>query len=377
MYRIDYLVGDTVYPIYEPFDSAYSITAGVYHRETNTIGRLTFSVPFNHPHSEELDEYRGEVRLFWNATLLYKFRIIKVFRGFQNTRDVTCEGLIGYLSDSIVRPYTFNESNWLYPVSTGVHSCTVSEFVTELIMLHNAQVTERQRFTFVDETNGAFDGVTFTTSQNAYVKTWDELESKVLKNVGGYIQLRFAADGNRMVLKASLAESNTQVVRFAVNLKNLSSDTAPQKFATALYPISAYTDANGNRQTTGIAGVNGGIDYVQDGNAVNRYGRIIEFVQYDGIVSAARLKAIAQRDLDAYLNRGRLISAAAVDMAVIDGSTPLEVDKMTRIISPVNGVDVTATLNAFDVDLLDPTQSTFTFNGEIPSFVRKSSNYRA
>ena len=65
------------------------------------------------------------------------------------------------------------------------------------------------------------------------------------------------------------------------------------------------------------------------------------------------------------------ISISAVDMAAVDGSTPLEVDKRTHLVSIVNSVDTTAVLNAFDVDILNPTNSHFTFNGEVPAFTKR------
>ena len=378
MYSIYYLVGSTRHVVYNPFGSNGQITSGTYHRETNTIGTLSFTVLYNHPCHSYFEEYKGTILLYWNNTLLYKFRIIKIHRNFYNTLTIQCEGLLGYLNDSVVRPYTFNESHWLYPISTGTHNCTPAEFLRELIALHNMQVTASQQFEFVDETNGAFDNITFTASQTSYVKSWDEINSKVIKNIGGYVQLRFSGESNQFVFKAALTESNAQAVRFAQNLKDLELETSSQKFATAIFPTSTYTDENNQRQTIEIYNVNGGVGYVQNANAVARYGRIIEYVQYEGIPSAVKLKELAQRDLNAYINRGKPIKASATDMSALDSSVPpLEVDKKTRIISAVNGVDIMPVLNAFDVDLLDPRSSTYTFNGEVPSFVRKTYTYRA
>ena len=378
MYRIDYLVGSTSYSVYSPFESDRRIISGVYHRETNTVGSLTFSVLYTHPVYGMFKEYKGVVELYWNNSLIYKFRIIKIHRNFYNMLTIQCEGVLGYLNDSIVRPYTFNETHWLYPIGDpGTHVCTAVEFLRELIALHNIQVTAAQQFTFVDETNGAFDSIAFTTSQTSYVKSWDEIESKVIRNIGGYVQLRFSGESNQFVFKAALTESNAQTIRFAQNLKDLELETSSQKFATALFPISTYTDSNGQRQTIDIYNVNNSIYYVEKPLLTPIYGRIIEFAQYEGITSASKLKEVAQRDLNSYVNRGKPIKASATDMSALDSSVPpLEVDKLTRIISEVNNVDVTVMLNAFDVDILDPRNSTYTFNGEVPSFVRKTYTYR-
>ena len=373
MYRIDYLVGSTAYSVYSPFESDRRIISGTYHRETNTIGSLTFSVLYTHPVYDMFKEYKGVIRLYWGTTLIYKFRIIKLRRDFYNTLTIQCEGLLGYLNDSIVKPYVFNVNHSVYPSNIPPSSCSPVEFMTELVALHNSMVEAEQRFTFVDETDGAFNGILFTTEQTAYPKTWDELQSKIIKNIGGYIQIRHMSAENRLVFKAALTDSNTQTVRFRQNLKALELETASQKFATAIYPISTYTDSNGARQTLKLTGT----EYIDKPLLTPIYGRIIECAQYEGINTEEKLREIAQRDLNDYINRGKPIKASATDMSALDSSVPpLEVDRLTRIISEVNNVDVTVTLNAFDVDILDPRNSTYTFNGEVPSFVRKTYTHK-
>ena len=373
MYRIDYLVGSTSNSVYSPFESDRRIISGVYHRETNTVGSLTFSVLYTHPVYDMFKEYKGVIRLYWGSALIYKFRIIKIRRDFCNTLTVQCEGLLGYLNDSIVKPYVFNVNHSVYPSNIPPPSCSPVEYMTELIALHNSMVEAEQRFTFVDETDGAFNGILFTTEQTAYPKTWDELQSKIIKNIGGYIQIRHMGAENRLVFKAALTDSNTQTVRFRQNLKDLELETASRKFATAIYPISTYTDSNGARRTLKLTGT----EYIDKPLLTPIYGRIIECVQYEGINTEEKLREIAQRDLNNYINRGKPIKASATDMSALDSSVPpLEVDKLTRIISEVNNVDVTVMLNAFDVDILDPRNSTYTFNGEVPSFVRKTYTYR-
>ena len=372
MYRIDYLVGSTSYSVYSPFESDRRIISGTYHRETNTIGSLTFSVLYNHPVYDVFKEYKGVIRLYWGTSLIYKFRIIKLRRDFCNTLTIQCEGLLGYLNDSIVKPYVYNANYSVYPANMP-SSCSPVEFMTQLVALHNSMVEPEQRFTFVDETEGAFDGIPFTTEQTAYTKTWDELQSKIVQNIGGYIQMRHMNAENMLVFKAALRDSNTQTVRFRRNLKDLEIETLPKKYATAIYPVSTFIDSDGAQRIVKLTGT----EYIDKPMLTSLYGRIIECVQYEGINTEAHLREIARRDLNSFVDRSKSIKASATDMSAFDSSVPpLEVDKLTRIISEVNNVDVTVTLNAFDVDILDPRNSTYTFNGEIPSFARKTYTYR-
>ena len=362
MFLIDYKKAGTTHTVHTPFDSDRAVTSGAYHRETNTIGSLTFTVLPGHPVSRLFEEMAGVVTLFWNTTVLFKARIVKIKRDLYNRRTIQCEGLLGYLNDSIVGHYTFNENSWLYPLTTQNHNCTIVEFLRELITLHNNQVTTGQRFTFVDETNGAFDDTMFTVKQDSYVTSWSELESKVLRNIGGYIQIRYSGSGNQIVYKAELTEQNPKPIRFAVNLKNLEQETGSGVFATAIYPYSKYVDANGREQDCTLTA-----NYVEDSTAVAKFGRLIKFVEYEGVSSAAWLEYYARRDLSKYTARTRAIRVSATDIAVSDPSArPLEIDKLTTIISTVNGVNASLPLNAFDVDIVNPLNSQYRFNSEIP-----------
>ena len=360
MYRIEYNKGNDVYTVHSSFDSTYTVVSGNYHRETNTIGTLTFTVMNSHPVCSLFEEYAGVVSLYWNTRLLYKFRIFKIKRDLYNRRTLQCEGLLSYLNDSVIEPYTFNETSWLYPTATGNHSCTIIEYLRELVARHNVFVTPGQRFTFVDETNGAFNDIKFTVKQDSYVSAWSELESKVIRNVGGYVQIRHNATENQLVYKAELTEQNSQQIEYSVNLKSLELETGTGTVISSIYPLSRYTDADGKERICILP-----YYYIDDTDAVRRYGRIIKYVEYKGLSTTNSLEAFARYDLRKYLNRTKTLTISATDPAVSDPSLlPLEVDKLTTIHSPVNGVNVTLPLNSFDVDIVNPLQSQYRFNSE-------------
>ena len=153
-----------------------------------------------------------------------------------------------------------------------------------------------------------------------------------------------------------------------VNLKSLRIGSDGEPFATAIYPISKYTDANGKQQTIGIYSVNNSIGYVQNDAAVARYGRIFKYVEYEGISDPSVLKRTAAADLvNKYLTRPTVYEVEAIDMTNIDGAAPLEVDTLVPIISTKPEVNTVEPLNVIDVDLVEPRNLQLKFNDSVRS----------
>lgn len=377
MYRIDYIKDSTRYNIWLPFSENYKIISGKYHRETNKAGKLTFAILSDHPTYAILSEYRGVVELYYDGELLFKSRILRLSSNLYNTLTVECEGLLTYLNDSKIPPYTFNKSNWIFPTphfGTGdINDCKVVSYIQDVLSLHNSQVKEFQKFELIDETDGAFDDVTLQTSSTAYTAAWNELESKVLQNVGGYVDVRYGDNINYLVFKSALTTKSGQSIRYSVNLKDLEISSSSEEFCTAILPRSTYTDNDGKSQVIGIYTVNDGKEYIEDPYIAAIAPRIIKVVNYEGISYPEMLKWLAERDYDKHRNQPDAIKISAVDMSVInkDKYRPLKIDENLDLISSINNLRTTALLNAFDVDLIDPRNSTFTFNCEVKSYVRK------
>lgn len=368
MYRIEYERNGIVYPVLHPIDSTYKIVNGSYHRETNGAGKLTFAVRFHHPSIRYFRRYEGIVSLYNDWQLLFRARIVNIETDHFGSCSVECEGVLAFLNDTIVPPYVFNEHSSIHPIAgTGI-SCRYPLFIEELIGMHNAMSQQSHQFAFINETGGAYSDLKFTTSSQSYDTAWTNIQTKGLNNIGGYLEVRYTDTENQIVLRSSITRRSTQSIRQSVNLKSLQIGSDGEPFATAIYPISKYTDANGNQQTIGIASVNDNVDYIENIEAVNRFGRIVRFVQYEGISSPLELKRIATADLVAkYLSRPTVYEVEAVDMTNINLASPLEVDTLVPIISIEPQVNTVEPLNVMDVDLVNPQNLQLKFNDGVRS----------
>ena len=84
--------------------------------------------------------------MYQDDNLLFRGRIIDDQSGFYNQKQVTCEGELAFLLDSIQRPYTY----------TG----DIPAYFAQLITSHNSQVDEEHQFKVGNIT---------VTDQNGYI----------------------------------------------------------------------------------------------------------------------------------------------------------------------------------------------------------------
>ena len=367
MYRIEYERNGVVYPVLRPVDNVYKIFSGSYHRETNGAGKLTFAVRFHHPSLLFFRRYEGIVSLYDDWLLLFRARIVDIKTDHFGSCYVECEGVLAFLNDTIVPPYIFNETNHIHPGDMS-NNCRYPLFVKEIVNLHNAMSTPSHQFVFISETGGAYSDLKFTTSSQSYDTAWTNILTKGLNNIGGYLEVRYTDTENQLVLRSEITRRSTQSIRQGVNLKSLRIGSDGEPFATSIYPISKYTDENGKQQTIGVASVNDNVDYIDNPGAVSQYGRIVRFVQYEGISSPLELKRIATADLvNKYLTRPTVYEVEAVDATNIDQTAPLEVDTLVPIISTKPEVNTVEPLNVIDVDLVEPQNLQLKFNDSVRS----------
>ena len=369
MYRIDYERNGVVYPVLRPVDNVYKIFSGSYHRETNGAGKLTFAVRFNHPSKWYFRSYEGIVSLYNDWLLLFRARIVDIKTDHFGSCYVECEGMLAFLNDVVITPFIFNETHHVIPGDES-NSCRYPDFIREIVIYHNShyELMPSHQFTFVDETHGAYSDIKFTVSSQSYDTAWTNIQTKGLNNIGGYLEVRHTDTENQLVLRSEITRRSTQSIRQGVNLKSLRIGSDGEPFATAIYPISKYTDANGKQQTIGIYSVNNSIGYVQNNAAVARYGRIFKYVEYEGISDPSVLKRTAAADLvNKYLTRPTVYEVEAIDMTNIDGAAPLEVDTLVPIISTKPEVNTVEPLNVIDVDLVEPRNLQLKFNDSVRS----------
>jgi hypothetical protein len=271
---------------------------------------------------------------------------------FHKVKKVEVEGILGYLNDSIVRPYEFSGS--------------VTEYFTMLIDQHNAQVEAHQRFKI---------GVVTVTDSNDYivrssdsaVKTWDEIDNKLIKLLNGYIAIRYEDDGNYVDYLADYTDVSTQDIAFSVNLLDLVRESNANELATGIVPYGAKDETSGERLT--IRELNGGLDYLVNEEAVALYGRIFEVVTWDDVTTEEALLRKATAYLADKIKLPTKFTVKAIDLHLTDRSIEaFKLGDYIRVYSEPHEIDEQVLLTAYSMDLSNPSGCTITLGVETSSY---------
>lgn len=312
----------------------------------NKAGTAEIVMPPDHPAYDYFTEYRTVVTVYRDGVLLFRGRALYATDDFYRRRTITCEGERAFLLDGIMRPYLYQDGP--------------AAILADIIGLYNAQVEEFKRFVV---------GTVTVTDPNNYVR----LESskaeqiadtidKLVERVGGYIVFGTNEAGQRTInWYDTLDYRSWQVIEFGSNLLDFSRTGANTDMATVIIPYGAQVEVL-NEETgdttykrVDITSVNGGLDFIQDYDAVYLRGVIARPVYWDDVMEPANLLAKAQQYLASSKMLISSLELSAVDLSVLDANIDsFRVGDRVQVRSKPHGVDDLFTLMERDYDLLDP-----------------------
>lgn len=346
--------------IYDSTIEDYKIGKGSISREVNKSGTFTFSLYPDHFFYDSFVRLKTIITVYKSNKIIFRGRILNDVTDYWNNKVLTCEGELGFLQDSIIRPFVF----------TGTPEALLKKFVNE----HNAQVDEFKRFKI-----GKVDkNVYIARSNSAYESALNNLNSRLIEDsLGGYFYITHGDDGTDPIptinYLANVTKVSTQLIEFGSNLKNYTKTVKADEIATAIIPLGKAID-DGDSETEDpkltIAGVNGGKDYVYSEEGVALYGWIFKVVSWDDITDANELKAKANEYLNSVIKQNITIELNAIDLHLLDHSIEsFNVCDYIHVISKPHNFDSTLLCTKQTIDLLKPendslvlgyTYSTFT-----------------
>lgn len=355
------------YLIYSPDIDELRIFQPKVDLELNKTGSFTFSIYPSHPYFDKLQRLKSIITVFHDDYLLFRGRILNDEQGFHNEKQVSCEGELAFLLDSIQRPYDF---------MSGDKHTTVKDLFTFFIENHNAQVDDEHKFivgniTVVDPN----DYVVRSDSQ--YLTTWDSIQKKLIDGYGGYLWIRHEADGNYIDYLADFDALGSQSVEFGKNLLTLNRITKGEDIATAIIPLGAkIKDANGQdtEQRVTIAEINGGVDYVMNQEAVERYGKIFKTIVWEDVTVPENLKRKAEETLSDTINLIVTIELDAVDLSSIDADiNSFRLGTYVRVITSPHSLNSAFLVKKMSLDLLNPKSNKLTLGTTYSTFTEQTS----
>ena len=347
--------------IYDSTLEDYVISKGVVTKEINKSGSFVFTIYSTHPYYDRIQKMKSIITVYRGEEKIFRGRVINDVIGFYKDKTFTCEGELGFLLDSIIRPYEF----------TG----TPAELLTLFIESHNSQVDEIKRFNV---------GTVTVTDPNDYIPrsnsdydtTSNNLQSRLLDTLGGYLFVTEDNSGNRVInWYADPPYQSGQSIEFGENLLDFSRTDQAKDIATAIIPIGAEIENvdTGTKSRLTIAEVNDGIDYIYNADAVARYGWIYKSEKWDDVTDASNLKTKGEAFLLEKIKQSITIELSAIDLSLMDKTIDaFRMGDRIRIISEPHNLDDYYLLEKQTIDLLKPDNDKITLGYSYSTFTDRT-----
>lgn len=353
MYQI--YADDTL--IYDSGLDDYRIGKGKLTREVDKSGSLVFSLYPEHFFYSRIVRMRTVIKVLKDGRVVFRGRVLDDVVDYWNQKTCTCEGELGFLQDSIVRPYDF--------------AGTPEELFRKVVTEHNAQVDEFKRFKIgtctVIDANGYI-----ARDNTAYESALSNLQTRLLDSTtSGHLYITHDEDDDLPTLHylADYPNTASQAIEFGVNLTSYTQKVNAADICTAVIPLGADVGEGDDAVPLTIASVNDGKDYVFSEAGVTRYGWIFKTVEWEDVTDASNLLKKAQAYVDAAAASVITLELTAVDLHLLDRSIEsYSVGDYVHISSPPHRFDAILLCTKQTLDLLSPANDTVILGHTYASF---------
>lgn len=331
VYADDYLAYDSRLEDYALL--GLTVTTGL-----NKGGTASIVMPQHHPAYNSFTSYKTVVTIYRDNELLFRGRALYPTDDFYNRRTITCEGERCFFRDGVMRPYIYQDGP--------------AAIFADIVSLYNAQVEEFKRF--VVGTVTVTDANNYVRLESESAEQFSDTIDKLVDRCGGYIIFTTNASGQRVVnWYAETGYQSRQVIEFGENLLDYARTDANTDLATVIVPYGMKDETTGERLT--IESVNGGLDFIQDYDAVALRGVIAKAVYWDDVSLPENLLRKAQQYLAASKNMITSLELTAVDLSDMDKSIDtFQVGDTVHVRSRPHGIDEPFLLTERSYDLLNP-----------------------
>ena len=198
--------------------------------------------------------------------------------------------------------------------------------------------------------------------------TLDAIKDKLIKTHGGYLRLRYTADGKVLDYLADFTEASLQKVEYGRNLTDVKITFDHTERVTALIPLGAKiktTDEEGNEVETNervtIEAANDGVNYVFDEDAVKEIGWIWATEVWEDVTLSSNLLRKAKARISE-LAKG----ITSMELTIVDESdtgadiADIHARQYVYCFSPPHGIDGRYLCIQRTRDYLNPSGNTIT-----------------
>ena len=322
--------------------------------ELNKTGSFDFTIPSDHPYIDVVTKLKPIITVFQDDFLLFRGRVLDDETGWHNEKAVSCEGDMAFLLDSVLRPFSF--------------SGTPAEFLSYVLTLHNAQVDGSKQFQIGNVT---VEG-SISYEGTEHLTTKDTIDRVLVEPLGGYLMTRTEAGVTYLDYLSTLNILAPQTIKFGKNLLDLKRIRKGADIATVIIPLGAkLKDEEGKdtEQRLTIETVNGGVDFLQDDEAIAQYGAIVNWVIFEDVTDPAELKLKGEAYLADSVNLWETIELTTADLAITGQDiTSFHLGTQVRAESEPHGLNQLFLVSKLSIKLRDPIANKMTLGKTIPAF---------
>ena len=356
------------YLIHDDTVESLKVVAPTLSVELNAVGSFTFTIYPEHPYFDRLQKMKSIITVYQDGNIIFRGRILNDVNGFYNEKQVTCEGELAFLIDSIQRPYEFNG--------------TPAELFTQLIEEHNSMVDEDHQF-LVGNITVTDPNDYIARSDSTYQTTWDAIKSKLIDDLGGYLWVRHEQAGTYIDYLEDFNTLSSQKIEFGKNLLELKRTVKASDIFTVIIPLGAEVEVQTEnpedpdnpivtKERVTIVDVNDGKDYLINQDAVNTYGRIVKMVEWKDVTDATNLKTKAQAHLDAAVYLTNSIDLTTADLSSMNSNIrSFRLGTKVQVISEPHGLDEIFLVSKLSIDLTNPSNNKLTLGASFNSLTEK------
>lgn len=334
------------------------------HLAVGKAGDMAFTLQPDHPYLGNLRRMSGLVELLDGNFPIYRGRITRDTKDFYGAHKIETEGIMAALNDSLIPPFAYPDD---FAEDTDYQAAAAGGNVVEylfrwLLAQHNSQVSAEQQIqpgvcTVADPNNYV------ARSSTEYLTAMEAIRGKLSESsLGGYLLIRYEADGNYLDYYAELPLTNTQPVEFAANLLDLNSEVDGTQIYTAILPLGKDGldlstlpdgDLTDDMVKSGLT--------IYSKSGVATYGRITRHIKWDDVTVASNLQDKAKAALaDNGLSMPETITCKAVDLGWQDTVQHFRVGRMTMLASTPHGYNTAYPLMELSPDILNPGNTQIT-----------------
>ena len=336
-------------------------------KELNLVDSLEFTIPPTGNGYDLIQKLKSVITVKDGDEIIFRGRCLNIEQDFYNQRQFYCEGALGFLNDSILRPYKFSTD-------------TPGNIFKYYIEQHNNVVDEEKQF--IVGSISTMQGDQIVRSSEQYPTTRDELQDKLIENYGGYVVPRYSENLTYLDYKSRSGGDNGQIIQFGKNLLDLSQYIDASDIKTVLVPLGATIDPGGG-DTEGqethvtIKTVNGGKDYITSESGVALFGAIETCEVWDDVTIPANLLRKAQERITELISESVTLELSAIDLSMLDVDVDrIRLGEYNRVLSIPHSLDDYFQCSKITLNLGNPSQSSYTFGNPRPTLTDSINRYR-